>query len=353
MCVGRMFLKAMIFLSATICTYAHCEGLTQSDTIILDGEVIHGTDNQFTCTYNFGTVRQNSILQKTFVLESSASNSIVITEARATCSCTVPNVIRGSRLEPGGSLQIPVSLDIRKRKPGHLTQSVTLMTDGPAIVVIRLAANIANEYPYFLDFGAVKADGSMTREIVIRPWQGESSFAIERITSDCESVKTSVLPPKADGCIPVQIRFEGGTPGQKVNCTLVIHTNETEVPEKLVGILGHFMNVLEASETRVNFGVVTGSQPVEHRLNVSAPYDVEFPTLSITQNDGRAFTVQLSKSPEPNCAELLVKLEPSQFDSGLLRDTIILTASSGFQLRLPVYALVRTDISQTPENSKQ
>ena len=94
-----------------------------------DGEISKGApvikfDKE---TFDFGTVAEGEVVETTFVITNEGKSDLVITDAKATCGCTVP-VWPKEPIAPGKTGDIKVSFNT-SGKPNKQSKSVTLYTN--------------------------------------------------------------------------------------------------------------------------------------------------------------------------------------------------------------------------------
>lgn len=77
--------------------------------------------------YDFGTVNEGDIVETSFQLTNTGSVDLVITDAQATCGCTVP-VWPKEAIKPGESSEIKVKFNT-SGKPNKQSKSITLITN--------------------------------------------------------------------------------------------------------------------------------------------------------------------------------------------------------------------------------
>ena len=77
--------------------------------------------------YNFGTVKEGEIVKTTFMVTNTGKNDLVITNAQASCGCTVPNWPK-KPIAPGKTGEIQVSFNT-SGKPNRQSKSITLTTN--------------------------------------------------------------------------------------------------------------------------------------------------------------------------------------------------------------------------------
>jgi len=75
-------------------------------------------------THDFGTIDQGEIVTTEFEFENAGGSDLIITEAKGSCGCTVPEFPREA-IKPGETSQIKVSFN-SSGKSGEQTKTVTL-----------------------------------------------------------------------------------------------------------------------------------------------------------------------------------------------------------------------------------
>lgn len=77
--------------------------------------------------HNFGTVNEGEIVKTTFTVTNTGKGDLVITNAQASCGCTVP-VWPKEAIAPGKTGEIQVSFNT-SGKPNKQSKSITLTTN--------------------------------------------------------------------------------------------------------------------------------------------------------------------------------------------------------------------------------
>lgn len=77
--------------------------------------------------YDFGTVNEGDIVETTFKLTNTGKTNLIITDAKASCGCTVPEWPRGA-VKPGDEAEIKVKFNT-SGKPNRQIKSITLYTN--------------------------------------------------------------------------------------------------------------------------------------------------------------------------------------------------------------------------------
>ncbi|WP_075343626.1 DUF1573 domain-containing protein [Tenacibaculum agarivorans] len=78
-------------------------------------------------TYDFGTVEEGFVVETTFKVTNSGKSDLVITEAKASCGCTVPTWPK-EPIKPGETADVQVKFNT-SGKPNQQSKTVTLFTN--------------------------------------------------------------------------------------------------------------------------------------------------------------------------------------------------------------------------------
>lgn len=74
--------------------------------------------------HDFGVIKQGDVVDYSFKFKNTGDNDLIITDAKGSCGCTVPDYPREA-IKPGESGKIKVSFD-SKKKSGQQLKSITL-----------------------------------------------------------------------------------------------------------------------------------------------------------------------------------------------------------------------------------
>ncbi len=77
--------------------------------------------------FDFGTVEEGEVVKTTFTITNSGKSNLIITDAKATCGCTIPEWPK-EPIAPGKTGEIKVSFNTLG-KPNKQSKSVTLYTN--------------------------------------------------------------------------------------------------------------------------------------------------------------------------------------------------------------------------------
>jgi hypothetical protein len=77
--------------------------------------------------YDFGEIKEGEIIEGVFKITNDGESDLLITDAKATCGCTVPSWPREA-IKPGDSAELKFTFNARNRS-GKQSKSITLKTN--------------------------------------------------------------------------------------------------------------------------------------------------------------------------------------------------------------------------------
>ncbi|WP_299103798.1 DUF1573 domain-containing protein [uncultured Tenacibaculum sp.] len=104
------------------------ESAEKRDLSISKGAPVISFDRE---VHDFGTVPEGEVVKTTFIVTNTGKSDLVITNAQATCGCTVPEWPKNTPIKPGETGEIKVSFNT-SGKPNKQSKSVTLYTNTKA-----------------------------------------------------------------------------------------------------------------------------------------------------------------------------------------------------------------------------
>ena len=94
--------------------------------------------------YDFGEIVEGDVVEGTFKVTNAGKADLVITSARATCGCTVPEWPKDA-IKPGETADIKFTFNSRGRQ-GKQTKSITLKTNTEKITeVLRIKGTVVKK----------------------------------------------------------------------------------------------------------------------------------------------------------------------------------------------------------------
>lgn len=92
-------------------------------------------------TYDFGTVQEGAVVDHRFRFTNTGKVPLLITNARSTCGCTVPDWPR-EPIAPGATGEIPVRFDTKNKTAGQRKPIMITANTYPAITEVMLVGRV-------------------------------------------------------------------------------------------------------------------------------------------------------------------------------------------------------------------
>ena len=118
------------------------DNYNNNDAQVIEKEVGPKTNIQFTeMEHDFGKIEQNTRNPKTFTFTNTGENPLIISDAKGSCGCTVPQYPR-EPIAPGETGEIEVVYSPGQQK-NQQTKTVTITANTePATTVLRITADV-------------------------------------------------------------------------------------------------------------------------------------------------------------------------------------------------------------------
>ncbi|MDP6922143.1 MAG: DUF1573 domain-containing protein [Lutibacter sp.] len=128
----RIYTAVLLFAFLASCGEAASSKVNKSKVLeakMRDADIsMGGAVIQFDRTeYDFGTITEGTIVEGSFSITNVGKSDLVITNAHATCGCTVPKWPREA-IKPGETAPMTFAFN-SLRKPGKQNKSITLQTN--------------------------------------------------------------------------------------------------------------------------------------------------------------------------------------------------------------------------------
>jgi len=92
-----------------------------------------------TTVVDYGMIKKGSEPNRTFTFKNTGNAPLLITDAKASCGCTVPTFPQGAIL-PGESSEITVRYDTQR--VGLISKSVTILSNAGEPVVLKITGEV-------------------------------------------------------------------------------------------------------------------------------------------------------------------------------------------------------------------
>jgi hypothetical protein len=117
---------------------ANLETAKERDAKINLGSAIIAFDTR---DYDFGTIKEGDVVEGIFKVANNGKTDLVITDASASCGCTVPEWPKEA-IKPGDSAKIKFSFNSRGRS-GKQSKTITLQTNSENVTeMLRISGTV-------------------------------------------------------------------------------------------------------------------------------------------------------------------------------------------------------------------
>lgn len=218
---------------------------------------------------DLGAVPANSMIRRSIPLTNRSSAMVSIQKVETSCSCSVPESVPHT-IEPGGTQELPVSVDVGPME-GPALWIFTIRYGEGRVAECRVRANVYRLFPSVVVFPEYR-----------RGARGETAFSIYSLddrpmsivsmTSDAEYFDLSWSRGINPREVRVTVRQTVSIPHGAFQKQLVITTNEAENRVKLIDVRGCVVRRLVSDSERVGFGLVPRNGVARQWIRLSAPY---------------------------------------------------------------------------------
>lgn len=302
-------------------------------------------------SHDFGTIARGARAEHEFVLKNIYVGDVRIVSARPNCGCTSVRISQPT-LKTYEQGAIVVSINSNSFL-GHQGATISVVFDQPAPAVVQLHVKVfvqpdVTVKPGAVDFGQVGAGQAAEQTLSIRATRG-SRWAITAVEAPSERYETELVETaRGSGAVEYRLRVrlrqevEPGLLGD----TLLLKTNDPDLPQVPVALRGRVLAPLSASPAALFLGVLAPGQKVSRALVIRAAKP--FHILAITA-DGQGFSFSTaapgagdSGAPTPRPLHVISVAFTAGGQPGPVACTIRVSAdlNGGAEVVVPVSALV-------------
>ncbi len=229
-------------------------------------------------SFNFGEVAQGQHLTHAFQFRNDLKYPIKIVNIHSTCGCTTAGGVVGKVVEPGDSLEVPVTLNTGD-SDGRRSGTITLFYRGPgqpipAYKSVLVESQVMADYwvrPLVVDFGRIDDVQPVTRTVRLRPNRVTDIQIIKVETTHSALSARQIEAPAGTNELHVELTFSPTSLWRSgsVSSVVCLHTTSTHVPTTNVLVRAEFVAPVEVEPAAIVIGAdVVGR--VEREIQVSA-----------------------------------------------------------------------------------
>jgi hypothetical protein len=283
------------------------------------------------------------VVSHDFEVKNVGTADLLISRIAPTCGCTAAT-LSSPTVPPGKSEFIRVQFDTSgfsggKFKQIHVRTSDLDLTD----FVLTLRGTIVSDVkvaPTKVDFGELaRSSSAVNRQrdfsIVVAP---DSERKVQRVSSSSKFIQAEEVSRRG-GAVTYRVRLLPAAPLGDVRERVVVTFAGDDVPALNVPVVGRVVGDVRVVPATVSFGLVSGSQEIERRIqwqNVSAK-PIRIVGISSSDSAVRAELINIQSGKQ---GVVVIKLDPQRFARDL-RATLILKTDSSDQpeVLVPVYGV--------------
>ncbi|MCC6285176.1 MAG: DUF1573 domain-containing protein [Phycisphaerales bacterium] len=285
--------------------------------------------------HDFGKILDEANVHTTFKFTNSGDATLVISQVKGSCSCTVP-ALEKTEYAPGESGEISVTFDPRNRR-GVQQRTVTVLSNDPVSPSfnMNITANVRPAIdidPPMARFGEVQRGETQTMmvditgvapnfdivEVTVNRGEGLSveNLGMEELTVDNDPVRRGTLLFTLSGDAAIG-QFQG-----QVTVSLRSGTgNPDDLVQKVITVMAEVVGEVAFIPNRMNLGLVQPQAAFERQIRVNSRTGKAFQIIGVEE---RPF---LGPDGQPNPAQLAgLKFRAEPAEPGR-EDSYILTIS--------------------------
>ncbi len=232
--------------------------------------------------FDFGTALAGGSVEHTFVLKNIGKADLVVESVRSTCGCTSLQHIEKVKLEPGNTLDVPISLSLKGRS-GAQRRSIVVISNDPQMPELTLwmvgdAIQPIRVDPHTLALGRIEANHP-TAVVQVVAARGRQ-FTIESIASSMPEIEAHVVEVVPGELYQIKVRAVRALPAGQLAQTLTIETSDPDMPTIVIPITGHVMDDFAIAPREL---VILSTTSSSTRYIVIAPGEIKL--FDITKID--------------------------------------------------------------------
>ncbi|GMU91634.1 MAG: hypothetical protein AMXMBFR4_06920 [Candidatus Hydrogenedentota bacterium] len=243
------------------------------------------------------TARQESKLTHTFELTNLEGHPVQILRTTSTCGCTTVDNIVGRTIENGAKIDVPVTVDLAGKQGRYQAAVGLYLVDATLPVLLQIEGDVYREHPSKIEFGEIRQGEPVRQRFVLRPFPGQRNVQVKdcKYASDYFAVSMEAHD-FIRGAMVVTVTLVESIPYGKFDFPIVLTTNDTEVPDKVVTASGYVLRPLEIVPTELNFGMLNSDESAEGAVDLYSPYGQAIEMLQVDNSLDRVFSWSIDRS---------------------------------------------------------
>lgn len=310
--------------------------------------------------HDFGQIFENGPVEFSFPFTNKGDGKLVITKAKGSCGCTVPDLAKREFNAGEGSI-ISVRYDPHGRS-GKQRQTITVESNDPDNPIIQLAISatvkqlVAVE-PKLVNFAQVPKGESPSTVLTVTGLTEDFEATLATLNDERFEVKIlDTIEIDVDGeklrQSQIEVSLKESAKVGQLQDTLTIRTNDPRMPLVSVPVAGIIMGDIDVLPARLPLGLLRTAQPFskEVRIGNRANKPFKITKVEFTQiTNGVVLEHTLKPAPEsPETAYMLMVTGTAPATAGVMRgEVVVYTDVKGEErVTIPIYGTFRTNTGQ-------
>lgn len=263
-------------------------------------------------TFEFGRVTAGTMIENTFYVVNTTDKVDSISGTRSSCSCTAA-FVEHVPIAPGATATIRVTVRTATRI-GKVDETVTVNWRSGRTDFLRISGFVVGHELAKLEFGVVnRGDNSTTRRFaLIAPGGGRlKSSRVEYDHNYLEVFRIDLDNGESPELFGV--RLARNIPYGPFNLRVVVLTDDSLAPDKVIAVSGEVRFPLFAEPSMVTFGELEDNESKTATVRVYSPYGAELAIDRIELIAGTPIRSQIQVLDKSN-ADIQMTLSPDLSD---------------------------------------
>ncbi|GMU93585.1 MAG: hypothetical protein AMXMBFR4_26430 [Candidatus Hydrogenedentota bacterium] len=249
--------------------------------------------------YEFGLQRQGTVLDHTFVWVNATGQPKEVREVRTTCGCTAAQIKAGTVIPPGERLELPVTLRLAGKKDDVESKVYVFYKGEESPQEFVLRGTVAAEYPETVALGSFRRNEPVSSTVTLETYPGQPPLEIKELQFDDRKLEVTSRQGARPGSFDIMVKPAKDIDYGHLESVVVVHTNDSEVPEKSFAVKGDVLRRLEISTKVLRFEPAPDGTVAPAEVVLESPYGEPLELLSVDNTRPKRFAWEELPDAEP------------------------------------------------------
>ncbi len=250
--------------------------------------------------FDCGEVPAGTTVSHTFSIANPLKSSLIISDVKKSCGCLLLHALPKS-VNPGSSLDVPVSIETRGLSGAFHQQVVIVLRDHPPIILTMQGVALSSFRDY-ADFGEVLKGESVHQDIEVKAL-GTETLRIRDIRYDDRYFTVELLPSESNSRNwNLRVGLRPDIPYGHFRGDLEFRKTGDSDERCHIQLDGYVFRPVEADPSRIVFGTLSADDRATRSLRVYSPYGQEVLVTAVHRGKSDTLSCELT---EPLMGHLL------------------------------------------------